>query len=282
MSEPSAKGANKIVSLETPRPEYKAPAADKALDILEFMAERPDGVTQTEISLGLGRSISEIYRIIQLLEKRGYLIKTPTDRYRLSLKLFELAHAHPPVNRLIDAALPVMRTLVLNADQSCHLVVLADLKALVLLQVDSPLPMRYSVALGSSFPIFETSSGAVLLATMPAKERDALTDQIFDLGEAEQSREEVAERLKKIAELDYEMRPSLAVEGCTNISAPVRDHRGETVAALTVPYLKQKKVRFDRASVLAATRAAAAEISRALGASDRSEPRTRARDVQKG
>ena len=74
------------------RPEYKAPAADKALDILEFMAGRPEGVTQTEISLGLGRSIHEIYRIIQLLEKRGYLIKTPADRYRLSLKLFELAH----------------------------------------------------------------------------------------------------------------------------------------------------------------------------------------------
>src|SRR5206468_4456327 len=96
---------------EAARPAYKAPAADKALDILEFMADRPDGVTQTEISTGVGRSIHEIYRIIQLLEKRGYLVRTASDRYRLSLKLFELAHMHPPVNRLVDAALPVMRAL---------------------------------------------------------------------------------------------------------------------------------------------------------------------------
>src|SRR5204862_7234242 len=83
---------------EAARPAYKAPAADKALDILEFMADRPDGVTQTEISAGVGRSIHEIYRIIQLLEKRGYLVRAPkSDRYRLSLKLFELAHKHPPV-----------------------------------------------------------------------------------------------------------------------------------------------------------------------------------------
>jgi len=264
------------------RPEYRAPAADKALDILEFMAGRPEGVTQTEISLGLGRSLHEIYRIIQLLEKRGYLIKASTDRYRLSLKLFELAHQHPPVNRLIDSALPVMRQLVADTDQSCHLVVISGQHVLILLQVDSLLPMRYSVALGSRFPILETSSGAVLLAAMAKAEREALVDELIAIGEAEESRVEIIARLDRAAELDYEMRQSLAVEGCTNISAPVRDHRGEVIAALTVPYLKQKHIRFDRASVLAATRAAAIEISRALGASDRSEPRARARNIPKG
>ena len=122
------------------RPAYKVPAADKALDILEFMADRADGVTQTEISAGVGRSIHEIYRIIQLLERRGYLVRAPrSDRYRLSLKLFELAHKHPPVNRLIDVALPVMRRLAAGSDQSCHLVVLRDLQVLIVLQVDSPL-----------------------------------------------------------------------------------------------------------------------------------------------
>ena len=264
------------------RPEYKAPAADKALDILEYMAGRPEGVTQTEMSLGLGRSIHEIYRIIQLLEKRGYLIKTPADRYHLSLKLFELAHEHPPVNRLIDSALPVMRRLVGDTDQSCHLVVLSGQHVLILLQVDSLLPMRYSVALGSQFPILETSSGAVLMAAMPKADREAMMDQLIAIGEAEESREEIIARLDRAADLDFEMRPSLAVEGCTNISTPVRDHRGEVIAALTVPYLKQKHIRFDRASVLASARAAGFEISRALGASDRSEPQARARNIPKG
>lgn len=248
------------------RRDYKVPAAEKALDILEFMAARNEDVTQTEISVGLGRSIHEIYRVIQLLEGRGYLQRTRSDRYRLSLKLFELAHMHPPVNRLVDAALPVMRTLVGETDQSCHLVVLRGSTVLVVVQVDSPLPMRYSVALGSHFPVLETSSGAVLLSALPPAERDALIEEIVARGEAGGTRGEIANRLGEIGSLGFEMRPSLAVEGCINISVPVRDHVGSTVAALTVPYLPQKNARFDRASVLASARAAAIEISRALGA----------------
>ena len=248
------------------RRDYKVPAAEKALDILEFMAARNEEVTQTEISLGLGRSIHEIYRVIQLLEGRGYLERTRADRYRLSLKLFELAHMHPPVNRLVDAALPVMRRLVGDTDQSCHLVVLRGSTVLVVVQVDSPLPMRYSVALGSHFPVLETSSGAVLLADLPESEREMVLAEALAQGEAGASREEIDARLAEIASLGYEMRPSLAVEGCTNISVPIRDHVGSMVAALTVPYLPQTRARFDRASVLASARGAANEISRALGA----------------
>lgn len=248
------------------RRDYKVPAAEKALDILEFMAARNQDLTQTEISVGLGRSIHEIYRVIQLLEGRGYLIRTRADRYRLSLKLFELAHTHPPVNRLVDSALPVMRELVGNADQSCHLVVLREATVLVVLQVDSPLPMRYSVALGSHFPVLETSSGAVLLAALPPDERETLIRRVLASGEAGASRTEIDARLGEIDRLGYEMRASLAVDGCINISVPIRDHVGATIAALTVPYLPQKRVRFSRESVLATARAAALEISRALGA----------------
>ena len=252
---------------ETARPAYKVPAADKALDILEFMADRPDGVTQTEISAGVGRSIHEIYRIIQLLEKRGYLVRAAkSDRYRLSLKLFELAHKHPPVNRLIDVALPVMRRLAADSDQSCHLVVLRDLQVLIVLQVDSPLPMRYSVALGSQFPILETSSGAVLLANLPVLERAALIERLR--GSEEFAGGEIAARLESIDTIGFEMRPSLAVDGCINISLPIRDHIGTTVAALTVPYLPQKHARFDRQAVLKSAQAAALEISRGLGAAE--------------
>ena len=46
------------------RSEYRAPAAEKALDILELMADQAEGLTQTEIATGLGRSIHEIYRIL--------------------------------------------------------------------------------------------------------------------------------------------------------------------------------------------------------------------------
>ena len=231
-------------------PAYRVPAAEKALDILEFMADRPEGVTQTEISIGVGRSIHEIYRIIQLLEKRGYLVRAP----------------------LIDVALPAMRALANDTDQSCHLAVLRDLKILVVLQIDSPLPMRYSVAVGAEFPIMETSSGAVLLANLPEREREQLIARILAADPSAGGRATIEGRVADCLKTGYEMRPSLAVEGCTNISMPIRDHVGHIVAAVTVPYLPQKAARFDRKAVLRRAQSAALEISRALGSPERRHP----------
>jgi DNA-binding IclR family transcriptional regulator len=255
---------------EGSRNEYRVPAAEKALDILELMADQAEGLTQTEIANGLGRSIHEIYRILLLLEKRGYIVRTQSDRFRLSLKLFELAHRHPPVNRLVECALPVMRELAANADQSCHLIVREGQNVLVVLQIDSPLPMRYSVALGSHFPMLETSSGAVLLAHLDSAERDLIIERIVAAGEGQGTRAEIEKRLDEAARLGYEMRRSLAVEACTNISTPVRDHTGAVIAALTVPYIPQKAARFDRGTVFKRTMVAAETISAALGAGETS------------
>jgi DNA-binding IclR family transcriptional regulator len=144
--------------------------------------------------------------------------------------------------------------------------VLRDLHVLIILQVDSPLPMRYSVALGSQFPILETSSGAVLLANLPVRDRAALIERIAASGDL--NGEDLAARLAGIDTVGFEMRPSLAVDGCINISLPIRDHTDTTVAALTVPYLPQKHARFDRKTVFVAAQAAALEISRGLGAAE--------------
>ena len=160
-----------------------------------------------------------------------------------------------------------MRGLAQDSDQSCHLVVLNGLQVLIVVQVESPLPMRYSVALGSQFPVLETSSGAVLLASRPQPDRDQLIERLLAV-DPRAGGADLGERLAAIDGQGYEMRASLAVEGCTNIALPVRDHTGRTVAALTVPYLPQTHARFDRQTVLRLAQAAAIEISRALGAPD--------------
>jgi DNA-binding IclR family transcriptional regulator len=64
------------------------------------------------------------------------------------------------------------------------------------------------------------------------------------------------------------MRPSLAVEGCTNISLPIHDHTGTVIAALTVPFLPQKTARLDTDAVFDRAAMAAEQISVALGAGE--------------
>ncbi len=80
---------------------YRAPALDKGLDILEVLSATDAGLTQAEIAKALDRSPNEICRMLDRLVRRGYIARTTTDRYELTLKLFALAHRHAPMRRLV-------------------------------------------------------------------------------------------------------------------------------------------------------------------------------------
>jgi DNA-binding IclR family transcriptional regulator len=240
---------------------YQVPAVDKALDVMEHLADRPDGASMSEIGATLGRSLGELYRIVVVLERRGFVTKDPsTDRYHLSLRVFELAHRHPPVARLVRRAQPVLDDLAAETLQSCHLAVAEGARLLILAAAESPLPMHYSVKVGAAFPVMETSSGCVIVAHARAERREAV---IAALPNAE--RAEAAARCAAVAAAGHEIIESRVVRGVTNLSVPVRNHAGAVIAALTVPYLEQAGARASREDVLSLLQAAADRLSRSLG-----------------
>lgn len=254
---------------EAGRRTYSVPAAEKALDIIEVLAGQPDGLTVTELAQALGRTVHEIYRVVLVLEARGYLYRrSGTDRYRLSLKLFELAHQTSSVRQLTDAALPVMQALAPKALQSCHLAVLSGTEALIVLQIDSPLPMRYSVMLGAKFDFAETSSGVVVYAYATEAVRQQLDAYLADAGRADEIAA-VSTRARSIVKLGYEVKKSLVVGGVTNISVPVFDYLGHIVAALTIPYVPQRAATAALDDVRELAVQAGRDISTNLGAGSR-------------
>lgn len=263
---------NDAAAPQAARRSYAVPAAEKALDILEFMAGQADGMTVTELAAGLGRTVHEIYRVMLVLEARGYLYRRAnSDRYRLSLKLFELAHQMPAVGQLTDAALPIMSGLAPACMQSCHLAVLNGHEVLIVLQVDSPLPMHYSVTLGARFSFEETSSGLVIY-TYSAERIRARLDEQLGLGQPTDEIASVAARAAAIRTAGREVKTSLAVGGVTNISVPIFDYLGHVVAALTVPYMPQRAAVVPLERVVELTVEAGRAISRDLGGGNRLVP----------
>ncbi len=76
---------------------YTAPALEKGLDILEALAETQDGLTQQEVAFALRRSVGEIFRMLEVLRRRGWVSRDPdTGRHALTTRMFELSHRHPP------------------------------------------------------------------------------------------------------------------------------------------------------------------------------------------
>src|SRR5438105_10065554 len=104
---------------------YPTPALEKGLDVLELLASESDGLTKTAVARRLGRTVSEVFRMLLCLEERGYISRSRNnERFRLTLRLFKLAQEHPQTRRLTNEALPIMQQVAHELNQSCHLAVL--------------------------------------------------------------------------------------------------------------------------------------------------------------
>lgn len=247
---------------------YPVPALEKGLDILELLSQHAGGLTQAEIAKTLGRSVGEIFRMLNCLVQRHYVaIRRPGDQYVLTLKMFELSHAHPPMRRLLTAALPVMHELSARIHQSCHLAVVEQTRGVILAQVDAPGEMGFAVRAGTPVNLLTTASGRVLLAFMPPEERQRLATL---LEEAERDQPQALSRVEHARQRGFEEMESTRIRGVHDFSFPVLDHRGHAVAAMTVPHIERVDSGANRETTFAqvrdALRFATERLSAALGA----------------
>src|SRR5690348_6635533 len=88
---------------------YAAPALEKGLDILELLAEVGEPLSTRAIAERLQRSKSEIFRMVFVLQQRGYLVREAgTERLALSRRLFDLGIRTPGGRQLTSVVLPLM------------------------------------------------------------------------------------------------------------------------------------------------------------------------------
>lgn len=258
---------------------YSAPALEKGFDVIELLATVPSGLTVSDIAERLGRSISEIFRMIIVMEQRQWLSKDPeSDRYRVTYKLLDLAYRATPAQELASVAAPVLHALAQRAEQSCHLVVQHDAKALVLLRQESPGQIGLSARLGTVVDLISSCSGHILLAFSEPDQLNAV------LAQAKLSPDldaiALQEMLVRIRTRGYETMQSARVAGMRDMSYPVFGFDGRVVAALTIPFVTfidgSQAIDFDRAREMLAS--AAREISIGLGAVPKLSAKLRSRN----
>ena len=249
------------------RKRYSAPALEKGLDILELLSSEPEGLNITQLATRLGRSVGEVFRMIAVLEQRGYIhSREGSDAYRITLKLFELAHKISPVARLGSVAAPELKNLSHRIGQSSHVVIYYDGRGHVVVQQNAPSERILSVRLGAEAPLLDTCSGHVLLAFASSQERTLMIGEIPRRHRKPRSAE-LAELVARIGNAGCEAMESAQVRGVKDIGFPIFDHTGEIAAALVVPFLAYRDdshpIDFDEAKRQTARSARA--LSEALG-----------------
>lgn len=240
---------------------YQAPALKKGLEILELLAGASDPLIMSDISAALGRSVSEIFRMLQVLEEHGYIARAE-DGYRLTNRLFALGMSQPPIRDLASTALPVMQALARQAGQSCHLAVASGAEMVVIIAIEAPGLSGFAVRVGYRRPLHRSNSGRILLAFQPPEARAAMLADIRATGD-QWDEAELDARLDAAVAAQGAISPSPMLTGITDLSAPILVG-GVARAALTMPFVDGAANRTSVEACGALVRDAAAAIGAAM------------------
>lgn len=217
--------------------DYSAPALEKGIEIVELLASQASGLPIAEIASRLRRSMNEVFRIIVVMEKKGWLIKDPENyRYSVSYHLLEMAMRATPARSLTAVAGPIMSGLAVATNQSCHLVVRAGGRGLLIQREEhASLQGGFALRPGAYVDLARSCSGHVLLAFAPQHLHESILRQLprpLSMPVAK-----LNARIAQVRSRGYEMQPSARTAGVTDIGYPIFGYDGGLMAALTIPYL---------------------------------------------
>ncbi|WP_245844051.1 IclR family transcriptional regulator [Sphingomonas spermidinifaciens] len=244
---------------------YRAPALEKGLEILTFLAQQEDPLTLTAIVQQMGKSSGELFRLLQVLQTHGFVAQS-REGYVLTPKLLQIGMERPPLRNLVEVALPAMRRLANDTEQSCHLGLISGSEMVVIARMESRQRLGFSVRLGYRQPLHLTGSGMVLYAFQPpaiqAEWEASFSPRLSGSGLADFRR-----RASEVHAAGHAALPSAFTNGITDLSAPVM--RGDrAAAALTIPFVEMRTQSVSMAAAATRLVEAAQAISESLTGSD--------------
>lgn len=274
MSDPAVR--KKTQSRRSGEKRSSADAVTKTLQVLERVAAESGrlGVRELARELGFGKSTTS--RILQALERRGYIRFDPAESaYVLGAKILHLAGEHYRNLELRKVARPFLREVLEETGETVFLGMFDGQDVVILDRFDSPSPLRMVTELGTREPAHGTALGKVLLAF---NNPESYFTQLDDGKLAGFTRNTITdpgrlrEELGKIREQGYAVDNEEHIEGVRCVAAPIHDVFGHTIAAMSVsgPTFRLNEERIDLARAI--VQRAAGAISSNLGNPDAELP----------
>ncbi|MEV0131599.1 IclR family transcriptional regulator [Dactylosporangium sp. NPDC050688] len=214
------------------------PAVIRTLDILELFLDHPR-LSAGDITERLGLPRTTVHELLVTLVARSYLISEPGKpvHFRLGMPLFQLGAAFAGQLDLVREAQDVAGGVAAACDEAVHAAVLDGTDVIYLVKVDSTHPVRMVSAVGRRLPAHCTAVGKVLLSSLAPADLDA---RVGDGDLLAMTPDSITDPDLLRAELERVRAAGVAVDDGESdsavrcVGAPVRDHTGTTVAAMSV------------------------------------------------
>lgn len=249
--------------------ESPSTAVIRALAILEAIAQRSRGLTNSEISRRMGIPKSSASYILRALEQHGYVSRdAASGRYRLGLKILNLSHGVLLGLDIRAAARPVLQQLVERSHLTAHLAILDQGEAVYIEKIDAPGFIKMDTWVGRRLAIHTTGVGKALAAYLPEAELRAI---IKERGLKKLTPKSITLQAAFLRELEKVRAQGYAVDdeenspGVRCVAAPVFNNLGKVEAAVGVSGTTSQIDKIHLPKIADLVKAAARELSRHLG-----------------
>jgi len=243
-------------------------SVDRAVSVLEILAQRGEaGVSEVAADIGVHKSTA--FRLLAALEERELVEQTQErGKYRLGFGILRLASAVPGQLDVTQQARAVCEQLAAQLGETVNIAVRRSHFVVNIDQARGPSAVATHNWVGELTPLHATSSGKILLAFMAPEDRRKL---LASHGLARLTAHTITSERELEAQVEAAARDGSASsveeleQGLNAVAAPVRDHTGAVIAALSVSGPVYRFTADRMREVTPEVIAAAAAISHRLG-----------------
>jgi IclR family KDG regulon transcriptional repressor len=253
----------------TQKARVRAKSADRALQVLEYLATVPTGASFTDIARALTVPKSSTHELLSVMTDRSFVEFNPsTKNYRIGIRTWELGQAFIAHRDLLTEARPVISKIAAKLDETVQISVLDGLEEVYLDRVDSSKPLRVQAIVGSRAPAHSTALGKVLMADrreadilneLRGRKLQALTPNTITSAEA------LIDELRWVRLMGFALDDQEHALGLRCVAVPIKDHEGSTVAAVSVAVPITRGRAQDLVDALVVLDQGARQVSRKLG-----------------
>jgi IclR family acetate operon transcriptional repressor len=258
--------ADPVLARSTER--HSIQSVDRAVSLLEAIAEAGGECTLTQLSHRTRLNISTCHHLLSTLVARGYVAKVPVRRsYALGARILYLSNACLRQVDLPARAAPFIEKINERTGETVHLAVLQGDAMMKVAKRESRHPVRVDTGqLGKTDAAHATATGKAMLAWLPEDDMR----RVLSHGLTRFTPKTICEWPSLIEALRHVRRNGYAVDdeeyqpGVICIGAAIRDHNGAVVGAISAstPTMRanDEHLTLVREQVCSAVRALSAEL----------------------
>jgi IclR family KDG regulon transcriptional repressor len=227
-----------------PKERYSINSIIRASNILKCLSGGKTHFKISELARHLGLDRSTTYRILLSLESTGFVEKDEeAGTYSLGLAAFEIGNAYLRQMDLIRVSKSFMADLAHKVQETVHLAVLSGTEIIYVDKVDSPRSLGVMSKIGQRAPVYCTALGKTLLAFQSEDEQSRIIHKIRLTQLTSRtitSKQKLMEELGGIRKQGYALDRREIEEDVECIGAPIRNHIGDVIAAISISGPRRK------------------------------------------